>query len=413
MIRRIWGTPLVAVALLAGAMLAAGCSSSKGGGGGSAPGVTSGKIVLGNLTDLSGVFAPIGKEYLAGAQMFVSTKNQQGGVCGRQLSLLVGDHGYNAQRAATLYTQMEPKILGLEAVLGTGMTSAILPRAVQDHVLLSPIAWNGLLLQSDAAVLQPGPTYVVSSANAVAWAIEQYKVKPGETVGMIVFKGDIGNDYKHGIDIAASKAGVKVVAQYIAPTDTDFTGPVTALKNANAKVVLLGTTASQFSTILSTATSLGYDPLQWVSGSTGSFTPSLLNGPAKQTLETKVAFATPGAVWGEDTPAVQAVHEAYQKLRPNVTPGFGMVLGYGQAQAYVQVIASTCKNLTRQAIIDKFRSLHTLDTGGLVLTLDLTRGAGKSQTLQGYMVRPDSSVPGGLKRITPNFTSPAVAASGL
>ena len=334
-------------------------------------------------------------------------------MCGRQLELLVRDHSYNAQRAATLYTGMEPKILGLEAVLGTGMTAAVMPRAAEDRVLVSPIAWEVGLLQGDAAILQPGPTYEVSSANAVAWAIDEYKVKPGETVGVIVFEGAIGDNYKHGIDIAAKKAGVKVVEQRIKPTDTDFTGPVTAMKNANAKVVLFGSTASQVSAILSTATSLGYDPQQWVSGSTGSFNTSLLNGPAKQTLEAKVAFAAPGAVWSDNTPAVRTIREAYLKERPDVPAGFGVVLGYGQAQAYAQVIESSCGNLTRQAIIDKFRTLSKVDTGGLILTLDFTRGTGKSETLMGYMVRPDSSVQGGLKRITPDFTSPAVAEGGL
>ena len=103
----------LAAAVLAGLLLVAvaGCGSkgqsnnaSSGGGGGSGalktgPGVTGKTITLGILTDLTGVFAPLGKPTMQANQLFWKEKNAQGGVCGRQVNLVVKDHGYDPQKA--------------------------------------------------------------------------------------------------------------------------------------------------------------------------------------------------------------------------------------------------------------------------------------------------------------------------
>ncbi|HEY5841023.1 MAG TPA: ABC transporter substrate-binding protein [Mycobacterium sp.] len=417
----------IGMTLLAGALLAAcgGVDSGSGSGGstgsdgaaadGSVPGVTADTITLGHMTDLSGPFAPIGKEYLTGAQLFVSNKNAAGGVCGRKIELDIQDHGYNAQKAATLYTESSPKVLGYEAIIGSPMATAVLPSVEKDNIVMSPLTFEVSLLQTDAAVFEPGPTYEVSAANATAWAIEQNKLQPGDKIGMIVFEGAFGDNAEHGVDIAATNAGVEVVKTRIKPADTDFTGPVTTMRSEGAKIVVLGTGASQMSAILSTASSLGYDPQQWLQPNTGSFNAGLLDGPAAQTLLDKVVFASPGAVWSEtDIPAVKELHTAYEAQKPDVAPGAGVVIGYAQAQAYTEIISKSCDNLTRAGLVEQFRATTALDTGGLLLPLDFTRGDGqKSPTLATNIVKPDKAAEGGLVLVEENYTSEAVKGSDL
>ena len=51
------------------------------------------------LTDLTGVFAPLGKSVAQGTQLYWKQQNAAGGVCGRTVELTVKDHGYDPQKA--------------------------------------------------------------------------------------------------------------------------------------------------------------------------------------------------------------------------------------------------------------------------------------------------------------------------
>ena len=86
----------------------AGCGKADSGGGEGAggvktgPGVTDKAIKLGILTDLSAVFAPLGKSLLQGTQFYWDQQYQAGGVCGRTVELDVKDHAYDPQKAIGL-----------------------------------------------------------------------------------------------------------------------------------------------------------------------------------------------------------------------------------------------------------------------------------------------------------------------
>ena len=124
----------------------AGCGSkgqsknaSNGGGGSGAvktgPGVTSKAITLGILTDLSGVFAPLGKPTMQANQLFWKEKNAQGGVCGRQVNLVVKDHGYDPQKAVVQYRDLSSQVAGLQELLGSPITAALLPSLKSEPML--------------------------------------------------------------------------------------------------------------------------------------------------------------------------------------------------------------------------------------------------------------------------------------
>src|SRR3954467_14758487 len=107
--------------LCALAIAACGKSSNDSGGGGgeqggikTGPGVTSSTIRLGVLTDESGVFAPLGLALTQGNQAYWKQQNANGGVCDRKVTLSIKDHGYDPQKAVTLYRDMSTKILGLQ-----------------------------------------------------------------------------------------------------------------------------------------------------------------------------------------------------------------------------------------------------------------------------------------------------------
>ena len=138
MSRRPFGILAVALALAVGACGKAGDDGGGGAGGGgvkTGPGATADTITLGYLPDLSGVFAPNGKSMMEGAKLYWDAKNKAGGICGRQVKVNVQDTGYDPQKAVAAYRQMSGDVVGLGLVLGSSITSALLPSVEQqEHV---------------------------------------------------------------------------------------------------------------------------------------------------------------------------------------------------------------------------------------------------------------------------------------
>ncbi len=58
-------------------------------------GVSKDEIVIGTIQDLSGPLAGFGKQARSGMQLAVAEINEQGGINGRKLKLLVEDNGYD------------------------------------------------------------------------------------------------------------------------------------------------------------------------------------------------------------------------------------------------------------------------------------------------------------------------------
>src|SRR3954464_5982518 len=159
------------------ALAVAGCGSkgsssssgSSSGGGGSikaGPGVTDKTISLGILTDLSGVFAPLAGPLTKANQMFWDQQNGKGGVCRRKVTLIVKDHGYDPQKAVVQYRDMGPKIAGLQQLLGSPITAALLPTLKSDRMISLLSAWPSSLLGEDF-VIQIGAPYDIELINAL------------------------------------------------------------------------------------------------------------------------------------------------------------------------------------------------------------------------------------------------------
>src|SRR5687767_15542347 len=62
-------------------------------------GVSKDQIVIGTIQDLSGPIAGYGKQARNGMQLRVDEANEQGGVYGRKLKLMVEDSSYDPKKA--------------------------------------------------------------------------------------------------------------------------------------------------------------------------------------------------------------------------------------------------------------------------------------------------------------------------
>lgn len=396
-----------AVAVLAIGLAATACSTkaadSSAGSGGTAGGVKTGvgvtadTITVGQLTDVSGVFAALGKSITQAEQLYFDQLSAAGGVCNRKIQVVTKDHGYNVQNGVTLYQQMKDQVLGFSQVLGSPINAALLDQYTADKPIAIPSAWASTLL-SNKQIMIVGSTYDYEMINGIDYALENKLINKGDKIGHIFFEGEYGSDALLGSSYAAKQNGLTIIEKKIKPTDTDLTAQVTDLKNQGVTAIAL--TASPTSTASVAAVDAGIGLNVPIIGSNPDFSPGLLKTAAGPALEKLfygvVSWQQPN---GTD-PGTQKFVADYKAKYPDAQLDGGLTWGYGAASAFTQVLKKACdnKDLTRDGMNAAFRSLTNVDTG-VIAPLDYSK-PGAAPTKKVYVFRPDSSQPGGLKEVT-------------
>ena len=399
---------------LAVALLAAGCATTKppasSASSGSAvqtgPGVTATSITLGVLTDRTGPFAGAGAGIELGRKLFWDAQNAQGGVCNRKVEFTLKDHAYKTDQAVTAYAQLKDNVLAMDELLGSPEIAALSDSIKEDKMPTLAVSWSSSLL-SNPYVIITGTTYDVEMINGLDWLMRNKGLAKGAKVGHIYLEGDYGANALAGSKAAAKEYGLTVVDTKIKATDTDLTAQVTALKNQGVKFVLLTGSSAQTASAVSVAEANGFD-MTFV-GSNPSFSPALLAGPAKSALEKRFYSVTSFAPYTSTGVGPTRLRtELAGKFPEQAKTGNGFaVYGYGQGIVMYKILEAACKAgaLTRAGVLKAFQSLTTVQTDGLIATLDYSK-PGQIPARQVYVVRPDSTVPGGLSQVQDLFAAP-------
>jgi ABC-type branched-subunit amino acid transport system substrate-binding protein len=396
-----------AIAVLAVGLMAAGCSTkaSDSGGGGSTgsggvkvgTGVTADTITVGQLSDLTGVFAPLGKSQTQAGQLYFDQLNAAGGVCGRKINVVTKDHGYNVQNAVTLYQQMKDQVLAFSQVLGSPISAALLSQYTSDKVLVVPSAEPSTLL-SNKQIMIVGSTYDYEMVNGIDYLLQKGMIKKGDKIGEIYLEGEAGAVALLGSQYAAQKNGLTLVEKKVKATDTDLTAQVTDLKNQGVTAIALAASSTATSSVAAVDASIGLNVP--ILGNNFDFTPDVLKTTAGPALE-KLFYEVQSWKQPNDTdPVIQKFDADYKAKYPGSQLDSGTTWGYGGGLAFTAVLKKACdnKDLTRDGLNTAFRSLNSLDTG-VVVPLDYSKpGAAPSQKV--YIFKADSSQVGGLKQVT-------------
>ncbi|MET9551818.1 ABC transporter substrate-binding protein [Streptomyces sp. NPDC006645] len=394
------GAALLAVVALA----LAGCSgkATEGDGKGEdAGGVKTGQgvsdktISLGVLTDMTGVYASLGKSVTQAQQLWADRTNKAGGICGRTIELTVRDHGYDPQKAVAAYTELEPDVLGFAQFIGSPFVAAVEKRVDgQDKGLVLPQAWSANLLGSPY-IRVVGATYDIETINAIDYLLANGRIAKGDKIGHVYFEGDYGENALVGSEYAAEQAGLTVVEQKIKPTDNDMSAQVAALKKAGVKAVVLSAGPRQAASLVGVAAAGGFNVP--IVGNNSAFAPQLLATAAGPALMKDYYIASSTLPIGSDEAAPKKLAAAYAAAYPDDVLDNGVVSGWTAASLYGELLKKACedKDLTREGVGKALLGLDSFSTG-FGITHDFSDPAAPS-TRESVIMKPDSKVPGGLK----------------
>ncbi|MFH8730969.1 MULTISPECIES: ABC transporter substrate-binding protein [unclassified Streptomyces] len=403
-------TTLRAAALAAATLLALTACSSKAkdtggdgdkGGKAGAGGVRTGEgisgktITLGALTDMTGVYATLGKSVTQAQQLYVKQTNAAGGICGYKLSLTVRDHGYDPQKAVAGYTELAPKVLGFTQFIGSPFVAAVKQRIDgQDKGLVLPQAWSASLLGSPY-VRVIGSTYDLETINAIDFLMKEKGLKKGDKLGHVYFEGDYGESALKGSRYMAGKSGLTVVEQKIKPTDNDMTAQVAALKKAGVKGIVISAGPRQAASLVGVAAAGGFDVP--VIGNNSAFAPQLLATQAGPALMKNYYVASPSLPIGAETPKAQKLVADYKAAYPKDSLDNGVVAGWTAASVFGDALKKACasKDLTREGVDKALLTIDAFDNGfGVTQNFSDPKAPSSNQSV---ILQPDKSVTGGMK----------------
>ena len=334
-------------------------------------GVTDDTITIGILGDQSGAFAPLVIEIIAAQQVYWDQVNEQGGIAGRQVELLIEDNAYDVPTQLEKYEAIRDEVAILSQSTGSPHTAAIADQLVEDDLLAIPLSWYSGWPDPEFGqnVFESYASYCVESMNGIEWL---HNNEDAQTVALISFPGEYGGDGDAGARMAIEELGMEIVydgAGEVTPPSADnpnpdWSGVTQQIVDSDADIVWASINPTALASIMGGAVGQGYEGL-W-SGNSPTYSFKLLGTELAETLDQYYIASTYIVTWGTDVPGMAEVVDAMTAAEPDLAVSDVYVIGWTEAQITQAILEQAAANgdMTRAGIVAAGNEV-TVDFGGL------------------------------------------------
>jgi branched-chain amino acid transport system substrate-binding protein len=331
-------------------------------------GVTDTEIVIGTITDLSGVTAVQGVNNSDAIRMAFDEANAKGGVHGRKIKYIVEDNQYTVPRSV----QAMNKLLNNDNIFialsdgGTPMNDANMPAEFEKGVP------NVLPLTAARSMYEPFNrlkfAQFASYYDQMRAAVKYFAEKRGRKKFCVMYQdSDFGKDVLAGVSAQTKAMGMEIAGTTAhRPTDTDFNAPVSKLKDANCDAVMLGTIVRDTNIIIQTIRKLNWEVD--IVGQFASYDTAVASLPGGATEGTFCMTPALYAYPDDPRPAVQDFAKRFQ-AKFGRAPNFHGEVGYTAASIVLLALDRAGRDLTTDSFIKAMESIHDYkDLFGSVLS---------------------------------------------
>ncbi|WP_170606899.1 ABC transporter substrate-binding protein [Ruegeria arenilitoris] len=324
-------------------------------------GVTDDEIVIGSVSDLSGIFAAVGVPATKGANVVFDRVNAEGGVHGRKIRYVVEDNGYQMPRAMQGYNKLlnRDKVFAMLQSLGTPMNVAgfklLDPKGIPNVAPLT--AARQMLQEPMDNKFTSFSTYFDQSRIGVKYLANEFG---SQTVCTMYLPTDFGQEILEGSKAGAEEAGIKFGTETThKPDETDFVGSLSKLKDEGCDIVTIALGVRQAITVAGTAKKMGLNDMKFL-GTSASFLTVVAQVPGGVT-DGFYAAASWLDLWARaDEPAPAAFIAEYKAATGEDPVGFSM-LGYSAAEMMVMALEAAGPDLTHDSFISAMEALDYND----------------------------------------------------
>jgi ABC-type branched-subunit amino acid transport system substrate-binding protein len=351
-------------------------------------GVTSTQIKLGMTVPMTGT-ASLGYNKIPGAaKAYFDYLNENGGIYGRKITLVVKDDRYVPTEAVSKTNELilKDKVMALLAPLGTAnvkaVASSVNPARRGIPVMFVNTGFSGFAdTKKYPTTYTVLPSYVMEAKIMGQYINENFA---GKKIGLLYQDDDFGTDALAGFKTAGTNFAIKVPYASGSQAAATAAGWITKFKSAEVDVVILFGVTSASLYMLATAAQLKYAP-QWMIGSVGGDATTLkLAGVPAGVLYNAIGFSPVPATTDMKDEYVKLFSDIYAKAVPGSAFDLNVLLGMNSAFMAAQALKAAGQNPTRKSL------LAAIDSKGATFANSALVPLGYSKTshvgLTGYWV---------------------------
>ena len=328
------------------------------------PGVTDTEILIGNIQDMSGPIKELGFLIPAGTNMYLDYINAQGGVHGRQIKMLIEDHGYNPQKAVVAAKKLIEKdqVFCLYNVIGTSPAEALRPILEESGVPLIAPATNSSSMsdmsrQAARYIFHTDAGYDLQTRVLIDYILEN---NPEAKIGFAYQDDDYGANALEGCAEAEAKHGISVQKESFQRGATDFVGQTMNFMKGGCTDVIIGGIVREPVTIMKTAQAIGYSTQFYGLGPTVDARVGLLAGEAGEGFT--------AVYWAYHPDADESGPRLYRELCeknnvPEKMRGLYHYYGFATAHVLVEGLRKAGQFPTRERMMKGLETLNNWDSG--------------------------------------------------
>jgi ABC-type branched-subunit amino acid transport system substrate-binding protein len=368
-------------------------------------GVTDDTIRIGLNADLSGIFAPLVIQIVDGQEAYWEIVNENGGIAGRQVELVVLDNAYDVPTHLENYEEMAAEsadgVVMFSQSTGSPHTAATAEALVDDNLLAIPLSWYSGWADPAIGenVTELYTSYCLESMNGLTYLAG---AQDASTVAIISFPGEYGQDGAVGAKAAAEALGLEVVydGEGAVVPGSDQTPVITELVNAQPDLVWATINPTTLAEIMGGAYAQGLQA-QW-SGNSPTYNFQLLGTDLGPVLDEFYTHSTYTQLWNSaDVPGMTEMVEGMRAKRPEAPVSDVYIVSWTEGYATQQILEKAAANgdLTRAGIVAAAKDPD--------LEIDF-KGLSPNQTFSGepndYIVRESFVYDVDISKFTPTGT---------
>ena len=319
-------------------------------------GVSKTEITLGSIQDLSGPIAAFGKQIRLGMMLRVDEVNEQGGINGRKLKLIVEDSKYDPKNAVLAAQKLvnQDKIFAMVGHLGTAQNMAAMPVQFEKNVI------NFFPVTAAREMYEPfhklkysfAATYFDQMRSALPKLVKE---KGAKKVCAIYQDDEFGQEVVRGAEDGLKSIGMEMAEKTSFKRGaTDFSSQVQKLASSQCDFVVMGTIIRETIGTIGTARRMGFNPT--FMGSSAAYTDLIhkLGGPAMNGLYATMTVVNP---YTDDASAPVRFWANKYKTKHNEDPTVFSVYGYTVIDSFLAAAAKAGTNLTTDTFVKAMDSM--------------------------------------------------------
>ncbi|CAB5690613.1 Leu/Ile/Val/Thr-binding protein precursor [Delftia tsuruhatensis] len=343
-------TSIHAAALVSLAALASGPAHAQ-------QGVTPTEILLGSILDLSGPVAAMGKPARNGMLMRLDEINEQGGIHGRKLRMIVEDDGYDPKKAVLAAQKLvnRDKVFLVAGHLGTAQNMAAMPVQFEKNVI------NFYPLTAAREMYEPlhrlKYSFAATYYDQVRLAAPRLVADKGARKVCTVYQDDdFGLEVLRGAEAGLQAVGKDLVEKTTYKRGaTDFSSQVARLKAASCDFVILGTTIRETVGVMAESRKSGFEPIFLSTSASYTEVVTKLGGKAVEGLLTTMTAQHP---YLDDASGPLRLWANKYKTRFGDDPNVFSVYGYVIVDHFAQAANKAGKALSTDSFIQAMDAMR-------------------------------------------------------